>query len=287
MDGVPCLTKSGFSIAVQAHEAKGYCTLHEGADMDGIIESVGGHFELPGKREHLLRVAEQQGHLGGDVESPEQGTSSVHLRSVRSTRVERQCTRARQGSLGCIAGLPGLMLEVLVERSFLGVDFDIENARILALDDPDLFSYPIAYMWEPGFWTMTDEEAARFREYLLKGGFAIFDDFEDDQWNNFEAQMRRVLPQARFVRLDASHRVFDAFFRMKTIDFPHPMYGILPTYYGVFQDNDPSKRLMVIANHNHDVAEYWEYSGTGLLPIDVSNEAYKLGVNYMIYGLTH
>ena len=173
---------------------------------------------------------------------------------------------------------------ILKELTLIDVN---PNARIIALDDPDLFSYPIAYMWEPGFWTMTDEEAARFREYLLKGGFAIFDDFEDDQWNNFEAQMRRVLPQARFVRLDASHRVFDAFFRMKTIDFPHPMYGILPTYYGVFQDNDPSKRLMVIANHNHDVAEYWEYSGTGLLPIDVSNEAYKLGVNYMIYGLTH
>ena len=68
--------------------------------------------------------------------------------------------------------------------------------------------------------------------------------------------MRRVLPEAHFVRLDVSHRVFDSFFRMKTIDFPHPMYGILPTYYGIFEDNDPSKRLMVIANHNHDVAEY-------------------------------
>jgi hypothetical protein len=174
----------------------------------------------------------------------------------------------------------------LILRELTLIDVN-QDARILALDDPELFNYPIAYMWEPGYWTMTDLQATRFGEYLMKGGFAIFDDFEHDQWDNFEAQMRRVLPEGRFVKLDASHPIFDSFFRMKTIEFPHPMYGILPTYYGIFEDNDPSKRLMVIANHNHDVAEYWEYSGTGVVPVDLSNEAYKLGVNYMIYGLTH
>ncbi len=176
------------------------------------------------------------------------------------------------------------LAKILRELTLIDVNPD---ARILALDDPELFSYPIAYMWEPGFWTMTDEQADRFREYLLKGGFAIFDDFEYEQWNNFEAQIRRVLPDARFVRLDASHRIFDAFFRMQDINFPHPMYGITPSYFGVFEDNDESKRLMIVANHNHDVAEYWEFSDTGWMPIDLSNEAYKLGVNYMIYGLTH
>ena len=57
--------------------------------------------------------------------------------------------------------------------------------------------------------------------------------------------MRRVLPEARWVKLDKTHRVFDSFFRMTTIDFPHPMTGILPTYYGIYEDNDPTKRLMV------------------------------------------
>lgn len=167
------------------------------------------------------------------------------------------------------------------------IDARVDGSRILTLDDPALFGYPIAMMWEPGFWILTDGEAKSFREYLLKGGFAIFDDFEYDQWNNFEAQMRRVLPDLQFVELDKSHPVFDSFFRMKTIDFPHPMYGIKPTYYGIFEDNDPSKRLMVIANYNNDVAEYWEWSDTGFLPIEMSNEAYKLGVNYMVYAMTH
>ena len=176
------------------------------------------------------------------------------------------------------------LARILRELTLIDVNGE---GRILGLDDPAVFNHPIVYMWEPGFWVMTDQQGARFREYLLKGGFAIFDDFEYDQWDNLEAQMRRVLPEARWVKLDASHRIFDVFFRMKDINFPHPMYGITPTYYGIYEDNDPAKRLMAIANHNHDVAEYWEFSDQGLWPIDLSNEAYKLAVNYMIYGLLH
>ena len=100
--------------------------------------------------------------------------------------------------------------------------------------------------------------------------------------------MRRVLPDGRFVRLDSTHRIFDSFFKIKDIDaIVHPMSGIRPSYYGIFEDNDPSKRLMVVANFDNDVPEYWEWSGQGLFPFDASNEAYKLGVNYVIYGLTH
>jgi hypothetical protein len=177
------------------------------------------------------------------------------------------------------------LMTLLKDLTF--IDTNREGTLILTLDDPRLFKYPIAMMWEPGFWTMSDHEAERLRDYLTKGGFLIFDDFEGAQWNNLEDQMRRVLPAARWVKLDRSHRIFDSFFRMDTIDFPHPMYGILPTYYGLFEDNDPTRRLMAIANHNNDVAEYWEWSGRGFFPVDPSNEAYKLGINYMLYGLTH
>jgi hypothetical protein len=176
---------------------------------------------------------------------------------------------------------------VTILKELTLIDANTGGSLILTLDDPQLFRYPIVYMWEPGFWSLTEPEAERFREYLVKGGFAIFDDFEEQQWNNFDAQMRRVLPGLRWVKLEQTHPIFDTFFRMKTIYFPHPMMGILPTYYAIFEDNDPAKRVMVIANHNNDVAEYWEWSGRGFLPVDPSNEAYKLGVNYMLYGLTH
>ena len=177
------------------------------------------------------------------------------------------------------------LMNLLKELTLL--DANTKGSLILTLDDPELFRYPIAMMWEPGYWELTDTEAAAFRAYLLKGGFAIFDDFEQEQWNNFEYQMRRVLPEARFVKLDQSHQIFDSFFRMKTIEFPHPMFGYRPNYYGVFEDNDPSKRLLLIANHDNDVAEYWEFLGQGLFPVDPSNEAYKLGVNYYIYAMLH
>ena len=177
----------------------------------------------------------------------------------------------------------------MIVRELSLVDMRTDGSKILMLDDPELFKYPIAFMWEPGFWNLTDEEASAFRAYLTKGGFAVFEDFDGaQQWAHFEAQMRRVLPEGRLVRLDRTHPIFDSFFRVKDIDaIVHPMTGIRPSYYGIFEDNDPRRRLMVVANYDNDVPEYWEWSGEGLFPFDTSNEAYKLGVNYLIYGLTH
>jgi hypothetical protein len=142
-------------------------------------------------------------------------------------------------------------------------------------------------MCEPGFWTQTDEEAANMRAYLLKGGFIIFDDFRGNDWANFLAQMQRVLPDVRMVELELSHPIFHSFFDIATLEF-HQYYDRgTPYFIGAYLDNDPKKRLLFIANYNNDVGEYWEYSDTGWTPIDLSNEAYKLGVNYLIYGVTH
>jgi len=177
----------------------------------------------------------------------------------------------------------------LILQELTSLDIRTDGSKILTLDDPELFKYPVAFMWEPGFWNLTDAEAVAFRAYLQKGGFAVFEDFDGaQQWSVFDAQMRRVLPDARFVKLDNTHRIFDTFFQVKNIDaIVHPMSHIRPSYYGIFENNDPSQRLMVVANFDNDVPEYWEWSGQGLFPFDSTNEAYKLGVNYMIYGLIH
>jgi hypothetical protein len=171
------------------------------------------------------------------------------------------------------------------------IDARTDGSLILTLDDPQLFRHPIAMMWEPGFWLMTDREAARLSEYLAKGGFLIFNDFELDQWDNFEAQMRRVVPGAQWIRLDGTHPVFNSFFRIALAEFTndpnHHLFGFRPAYFGLFEDNDPRRRLMAIANYNTNLAEYWQMAGTGFFPIDSSNDAFKLGVNYMMYGLTH
>jgi hypothetical protein len=184
------------------------------------------------------------------------------------------------------------LLRIMNEVTLLHPHLDGSN--VVALDDPALFRYPVAYMTEAGFWMMTDQQAAALRAYLLKGGFLIFDDFRDDWfrggggWRNFEANMRRVIPNAQFVDLAADQPVFHAFFDIPSLD-------IIPQYYdqgapvlrGLFEDNDPSKRLMAVINFNTDVSNFWQFSAEGFVPVDLSNEAYKLGVNYVMYGLTH
>jgi Domain of unknown function (DUF4159) len=168
------------------------------------------------------------------------------------------------------------------------LDVNTGGGNILDLDDPELFNYPLAYLCEVGFWRPTDDEARNLRNYLQKGGFLIVDDFAGPQWANFEAAMQRVLPGVQLVKLDPSHPVFDSFFRVDVATFHHPYYrGFPATVLGVFEDNDPRKRLMVVVNYNQDLSEYWEWSDTGWVPIDLTNEAYKFGVDYVIYGMTH
>jgi len=169
----------------------------------------------------------------------------------------------------------------------------VDEGEILALDDPELCKYPVAYMTEAGYWTLNDREAAAFRAYLLKGGFVIFDDFRDPPrggggWENFEANMRRILPEARIVDLDPTMQVYDSFFRVESFDIVPQSYDRgRPMFRGIFEDNDPKKRLMLIVNYSTDISDIWEFSATGFRPIDESNQAYKLGVNYIMYGITH
>ena len=176
-------------------------------------------------------------------------------------------------------------MEILKETTFIAPYMDGSN--VFATDDPELTKYPLAYLSEPGFWNPGEAEVVGLRNYLLKGGFLIADDFRDRDWWNLEGQMRRVLPEARFVQLDASHAIFDSFFRIESLETLTSYGREQPTYWGIFEDNDPEKRLMVIANYNNDIGEYWEFSDVGYYPIDLSNEAYKLGVNYVIYAMTH
>jgi hypothetical protein len=179
-------------------------------------------------------------------------------------------------------------MQILNEVTYLHPKF--EESSILGLDDPELGRYPVAYMAEPGYWFLSDGEAAAFRAYLLKGGFVIFDDFAESRggWAAFEAAFRQVLPEARFYDLEPTHPIFHAFFEIDSFDIVPQMYDLgRPVFRGVFEGNDPSKRLLAMVNFNTDISEYWEFSGTGLSPIAETNEAYKLGVNYVIYGMTH
>ena len=176
----------------------------------------------------------------------------------------------------------------MILESLTAIEPNLNESNILDLEDPEIFRNPILYMWEPGGWNITDEGAKNLRDYMLKGGFVVFDDFEDDQWYNFEEQFLRAMPEARFIEIDRSHTFFHAFFELDELNLPHPDAGHgAPAFLGVFEDNDPSKRMMALVCYNSDVAEYWEWSAHGTFPVDTTNDAYKLGINYMIHALTH
>jgi hypothetical protein len=186
------------------------------------------------------------------------------------------------------------LMKIMNEVSYLGAHD--EEINTVTLDDPQLARYPVAYIIEVGWWTLTDREAAALRAYILKGGFVIVDDFklpgwrgiEGGGWEPFAENMKRVLPEARFVDMQATHPIFHAFFEINELDnFPQAYNSGQPIFRGIFEDNDPNKRLQVIVNYNTDISQYWEWSGRGFRPFDQTNEAYKLGVNYLIYGLTH
>jgi hypothetical protein len=164
----------------------------------------------------------------------------------------------------------------------------VDGTRVVDVGDPDLYLYPIVYATEPGFMELNDKEAQALGGYIRKGGFIIFDDFRGPaDWENFRATMQRVLPGEQLSELTLQHPIFHAFFDIPTLDFVQYYDRGKAMFYGMFEKNDPSQRLQLIANFNNDVSEYWEFSDTGFTPIDLSNEAYKLGVNYVIYAMTH
>jgi hypothetical protein len=171
----------------------------------------------------------------------------------------------------------------------------MDKTNVVAIGDPAMFNYPISYMTEAGYLTVSDAEAKALHDYLVKGGFIIFDDFRadfqrgNDGWNNFVDVMRRVMPEGKLMQVDRSNPIFHSFFEIPDPSSFVSCYdrGGPPEFWGIFENNDPTKRLMFIANFNNDISQYWEWSDTGLVPIDLSNDAYKFGVNYYMYGLTH
>lgn len=167
-----------------------------------------------------------------------------------------------------------------------------EGRNILHMDDPSIFKYPIAYLSEPGYWFPSEPDVTNLRDYIHKGGFLIVDDFHyDNEWAVFQQAMMRVLPEAKIVPLDVKHPIYNTFFQVPTLRIPYPgnargQGALWGEFYGIHQDNDPKKPLQVVINYNMDLGDYMEYSGSGFYLVDPSNEAFKLMINYVMYGHT-
>jgi len=166
----------------------------------------------------------------------------------------------------------------------------------ISLSDPRVFQYPWLYAVEVGYMTLSDEEAARLREYLLRGGFLIADDFHGPyEWARFENEMRKVFPDRQIVEADINDPIFHCFYDVnEKMQVPGVHYvetgvtyekgGYTPHYRGIYDDKG---RLMVMISYNVDLGDAWEWADIPEYPEKFSSMAYRLGINYIVYSMTH
>lgn len=163
--------------------------------------------------------------------------------------------------------------------------------------DPRLFDYPFLLMQQPGAgrWIPTDDEAAALREYLDRGGFLLVDDFHGNDYGLFQSSIRRVFPDREIVEIPDDDPMMNIFFNLddrlqipgerhlSRFGGPPRMEGP-PYWLGIYDDK---QRLVVGINYNIDMGDAWEHADDPYYPAPMTGQAYRLGVNYIIYALTH
>jgi hypothetical protein len=170
-----------------------------------------------------------------------------------------------------------------------------DNLQIAIMDDK-LFEHPWIYAVEVGGWFLTDPEAARLRDYLLRGGFLMVDDFHGSyEWEGFVQSMRRVFPDRPIVDIPVADSVFHLLYDLdNSVQIPgigaasrgttYERDGVVPKWRGIYDDRG---RLMVVINFNMDLGDAWEHADVPQYALIYTARAYKYAINYMLYAMTH
>ena len=189
------------------------------------------------------------------------------------------------------------------DRNFLRGVSRLTNVRVMSdpivlrLDDEEIFDYPFLYMLEVGQGggiSLTPGEITNLREYLLRGGFLLIDDFWGQrEWDNFQAAFSQVFPDRAITELQPDHEIFHVYY---DIDGPQMIPALYRTdEYGEQGINNASNhailddagRVMVLINWNSDMGDGWEHTYHQAYPTRYANAAYRLGINYLMYSMTH
>ncbi len=170
--------------------------------------------------------------------------------------------------------------------SATGVDVDTLSFRIVDLESDEIFDYPFAYVSEPGEMELSEREIANLLEFVERGGFILMDDFDGfRQLENMRLNVMRAFPERNFNALPETHPVFDAHFSLRNLDRMSPYVpGGSIVYYGL---EDSEGRLAIAAGHNNDLANFWDWYDEARMPLEPAADAFRLGVNFVIWGMTH
>jgi Domain of unknown function (DUF4159) len=177
-----------------------------------------------------------------------------------------------------------------------GLQISDEPTSVAAVDK-EIFQLPFIYIVEPGHMELSKEDAAGLREYLLRGGFLMLDDFWGTwEWENVREQMHKVFPEYQIRDLSLDHPVFHCYFDIdEVLQVPqvdnyiyrgrtYERDGFVPYYMGISDEND---RLMVFIARNADNGDAWEWIDDPQYPLKYGLGAYRLGMNVIVYAMTH
>jgi hypothetical protein len=163
-------------------------------------------------------------------------------------------------------------------------------------DSDEMFNWPWMYAVNVANWDFNDEQAKRMREYLQKGGFLVVDSFHGTaEWQTFLTGMRKILPDRPIEDLDSKDEIFHVLYDLdQRVQIPGYQYvstgrtyeldGFEPHWRAI---RDEDGRIMVLIGYNMHIGDAWEHADDPWYPERFSSLAYRLGINYIIYGMTH
>lgn len=182
-------------------------------------------------------------------------------------------------------------------RDWAGTNLNISpRPEQLPIMDERLFDHPFMYIVEPGYMELSDEEAARLREYVARGGFFFLDDFHGEyEWENVQTQLKRVFPEYEIKDLPLDHPVFHSYLDIgEVVQVPgvaslvrgvtYEKGGVTPHYMGV---EDKNGRLVVFIARNCDLGDAWEWINDPRYPANYGVIAYRIVVNVILYAMSH
>jgi uncharacterized protein DUF4159 len=207
-------------------------------------------------------------------------------------------SRGRRGSSWAVDFPEADYHFIMGVRDWSGTILNISaEPKQLEILDEQLFDYPLIYFVEPGYMELSDEEAQRLREYVSRGGFLFLDDFWGEyEWENVQEQMRRVFPEYDIKDLPLDHTIFHCYFDIKEVvqvpgigswlnrGVTHEKGGIIPHYMGI---EDKNGKVIVFIARNCDLGDAWEWIDDSRYPLKYGLAAYKVGINVVIYAMTH
>ena len=166
-------------------------------------------------------------------------------------------------------------------------------------DTDDFYNWPWLNAGEMGDWKLTDPQVKVLREYLLRGGFLMLDDFwGPDEWGRFEETMSKVFPDRKAVEMPSDDSIFHVVYDLDDRYQVPGQWGLSP-YNRQFQERavgtkahwlgiyDEKGRVMVAMSFNSDLGDSWEWADDPRYPEKYSALGIRIGVNYVVYAMSH